>query len=64
MYKIGEFAKLAGVSIATLRRYHNEGKFVAFALPSGHRVYTDAHLEAWKTGNFSKFSSENTQSNN
>lgn len=44
-YKIGEFSKITGVSIDTLRRWDNEGKFKANRAITGHRYYTDDHLK-------------------
>lgn len=43
MYSVSEFAKRIGVSPATLRRWHSEGKLITDVLASGHRRYTNLH---------------------
>lgn len=43
MYSVSEFAKKIGVTSATLRRWHTEGKVIPQVLKSGHRRYTDEH---------------------
>lgn len=40
-----EFAALVGVSVRTLKRWHDSGKLVAGSYPSGRRFYTQAHYE-------------------
>jgi len=45
IYSIGEFAKLVGVSVATLRRWDRSGILKASRRPTGHRYYTDADLK-------------------
>lgn len=44
-YQTGQFAKLAGVSVRTLRYYDQVGllKPTAYS-PAGHRLYTDQDL--------------------
>lgn len=44
-YKIGEFAKKIGVSVATLRRWDRVGILKAGRHPTGHRFYTEADLK-------------------
>lgn len=41
IYRIGEFAKRIGKSADTLRRWDNEGRFVARRMPGGQRYYTE-----------------------
>lgn len=43
MYTISEFAKLIGLSPATLRNWDKQGKLKPIVLESGHRRYTDEH---------------------
>lgn len=47
MYRIGDFSKLAGLSIKTLRFYQEKGLLVPAAVDaaSGYRYYNDANLE-------------------
>ena len=45
MRKIGEVAKLAGISIRTLRYYDETGLLTPKTLESGYRVYNDKDLE-------------------
>lgn len=45
IYSIGAFAKRIGKTVHTLQRWDREGRLVAGRLPSGHRYYTDAHLD-------------------
>ena len=45
-YKIGQFAKLVRRTPATIRRWEAEGKIASKRLPSGHRYYDDADLQA------------------
>lgn len=44
IYRTSEFAKRIGKSASTLRRWDNEGRFVARRMPSGHRYYTDEDI--------------------
>lgn len=44
MWKIGDFAKLAGVSLSTLRRWESESRLVADRTMGNQRLYTDKHL--------------------
>ena len=44
MYSISQFARKAGISGGTLRRWESLGKLVPIRLESGHRRYTDEHL--------------------
>ena len=46
-YQIGEFAKLIGVSMITLRRWDERGVFVADRSPLGNRIYTQEHYEKY-----------------
>jgi len=39
-YKPNEFAEMIGVSVKTLQRWDNDGKFKAFRNPSNRRYYT------------------------
>ena len=48
MYSVSEFAKKIGVSAATLRRWHTEGKLIPEQLASGHRRYSDVHFAQLK----------------
>ena len=45
-YKIGQFAKLVRRTPATIRRWEAEGKIASKRLPSDHRYYDDADLQA------------------
>lgn len=47
MYRIGDFSKLAGLSIKTLRFYQEKGLLTPAAVDpgSGYRYYNDANLE-------------------
>lgn len=44
-YKIGEFAKLVGLSTYTLRYYENEGLVVSQRDENGIRFYTDEDIK-------------------
>lgn len=44
MYSIGEFAKLINVTPQTLRNWDKENKLKPIILESGHRRYTNEHL--------------------
>lgn len=44
MWKIGDFAKLAGVSVSTLRRWEGEGRVIPERTLGNQRIYTDEHL--------------------
>jgi DNA-binding transcriptional MerR regulator len=44
-YNIKQFAEMINVSKQTLRNWDKEGKLIPIKLPSGHRRYTDEHLE-------------------
>jgi predicted site-specific integrase-resolvase len=44
MYTISEFAKLINVTGQTLRNWHSTGKLIPIILESGHRRYTEDHL--------------------
>lgn len=48
MYSIGEFSKLTGLSVRTLRFYHDKGLLVPASVDSdsGYRFYDDRNLEA------------------
>lgn len=43
-YSIGEFARLAGVTVKTLQRWDRQGRLTPARTPTNRRVYTDAHL--------------------
>lgn len=47
MYKIGEFAKMIGVSCDTLRRWDNAGIFRAYRTLGNQRYYTNDHVKAY-----------------
>jgi DNA-binding transcriptional MerR regulator len=49
-YKPNEFAEMIGVSVKTLQRWDNEGKFKSFRTPSNRRYYTDEHLNQFNKG--------------
>lgn len=42
--KVGQLARLAGVSVRTLHHYEEEGLLVGARSASGHRVYADSDL--------------------
>lgn len=44
MWKIGDFAKLVGVSTSTLRRWEDEKRVVPERTLGNQRLYTEAHL--------------------
>ena len=46
---IGKAADLLGVSVDTLRRWDNDGSFVATKSPSGHRYYDNSQIELYRT---------------
>ena len=48
-YKITEFSKMLGVSDQTIRNYEKRGILIPHRLPSGHRFYTDKHIEEAKS---------------
>ena len=48
-YKVGEFAKLIGVSIETLRRWDRSGKLKAYRTPTKQRFYTHEQYEKYMT---------------
>lgn len=53
LISIRKAAEFLGISIATLRRWHNEGTFKAsFVSPGGHRYYSIADLEKKTKGLF------------
>ena len=45
IYKVGEFAKLIGVSKKTLQRWDNSGILVAKRTLTNHRFYDEKDLE-------------------
>ena len=47
IYKPNEFAKLIGVSVKTLQRWDNTGKFKAHRTPANHRFYTQKQYEQY-----------------
>lgn len=46
MWKVAEFAKLAGVSGSTLRRWESEGKLIPGRTLGNQRIYREEHLNA------------------
>ena len=54
-YRISEFARLVGVSSATLRVWEKVGKLVPHhKTPSGYRIYSEDQLQAVYSGDFQK----------
>lgn len=51
MIRVGEAAKILGVSIKTLQRWDNTGLLKAKRTPTNHRFYTIEQLEKVKSGN-------------
>jgi hypothetical protein len=45
---IGKAAELLGVSVDTLRRWDNDGSFLATKSPSGHRYYSKTQIELYR----------------
>ena len=43
---IGEASRILGISVDTLRRWSDDGKVTVLVLPSGHRRYRQADIEA------------------
>lgn len=43
--KIGDFAKIAGVSVSTVRNWEQQDKIHPIKLPSGHRLYDDSNIQ-------------------
>lgn len=43
-----EFAKLVGVTVKTLQRWDNDGKFKAHRTPTGRRYYTEEQYLEYK----------------
>lgn len=43
--KIGDFAKIAGVSVSTVRNWEKQNLIHPIKLPSGHRIYDDSNIE-------------------
>ena len=53
-YKIGEFAKMIGVSQVTLREWEKRGLFKPHhKSPTGFRFYSDEQYEDYVNGKFS-----------
>lgn len=48
VYKPSEFASLIGVSVKTLQRWDNSGKFKAKRNPANRRYYTEEDLEKYQ----------------
>ncbi|MBW4596881.1 MAG: MerR family transcriptional regulator [Brasilonema angustatum HA4187-MV1] len=44
MWKVGEFAKLIGVSTSTLRRWESENRVIPERTLGNQRIYTEKHL--------------------
>lgn len=44
MWKVGEFGKLIGVSVSTLRRWEREGRLIPERTLGNQRVYTETHI--------------------
>ena len=59
MWKIGDFAKLAGVSTSTLRRWELESRLVPDRTMGNQRLYTDKHLALVKNLKDTKVVAEN-----
>lgn len=53
-YKPAEFALLIGVSVRTLQRWDNDGKFKARRNPANRRYYTEGDLDKYRNSCFSK----------
>ncbi len=49
-YSIGEFAKLIGKTIQTLRNWDNNGKLKAHHISKGGFRYYRQYREDWRTG--------------
>jgi putative resolvase len=47
---IGDAARILGVSVDTVRRWSDEGRVPVVVLPSGHRRYRLADVEALAAG--------------
>ena len=45
VYGIGEFSKIAGVSVKTLQRWDRLGILKPFRSPTNRRLYTGEHLK-------------------
>lgn len=45
MYTISQFAKIIGVNKKTLQRWDKIGQLIPIKLESGHRRYTDSHVQ-------------------
>ena len=62
--RIGEAARLSGLSAHTLRNYEDEGLIVPHRTRSGDRLYTEEHLKkiaeikVWKARNWVNHSKE------
>jgi DNA-binding transcriptional MerR regulator len=54
MYSIKEFSTLIGVTTTTLRNWDKNGKLKPIVLPSGHRRYTEKHLNQILNNEISK----------
>lgn len=50
IYKIGEFAKLLGVSLSTLRKWDREGILKAKRTPTDRRFYTEEQYKEFLKG--------------
>lgn len=51
MLSIGQTARLLGISIETLRKWDQNGTFVATRTESGQRRYTQEQIDHWRQNN-------------
>ncbi|GHU95391.1 hypothetical protein FACS1894208_08120 [Clostridia bacterium] len=58
MYKVGEFAKLIHVSVATLQRWDRTGVMVAHRTPTNRRWYSEDQYQKYIAGNTDEQSDE------
>jgi hypothetical protein len=49
LISIGKAADILGVSIDTLRRWDNDGSFLAIKSPNGHRYYSRIQIELYRS---------------
>lgn len=45
IYSQNEMAKILGVNVRTIGRWHDSGKLVANKLPSGRKYYTQGQVD-------------------
>ena len=48
VYNVGEFAKIAGVSVSTLQRWDRQGILKAHRSPTNRRFYTQDQADQWR----------------